>query len=369
MKGGKEMSIIRFVKINKYYEDGFHAVKDFNLDIQENEFIVIVGPSGCGKSTLLRMIAGLEDISSGDLFIRHQHMNDVAPKDRNIAMVFQNYALYPHMSVYDNLKFGLKMKKVDKLVIDKRIHKAAKLLGLEDYLDKKPKFLSGGQRQRVALGRAMVKETELFLMDEPLSNLDAKLRVQMRSEIIKLHKRMGTSTLYVTHDQTEAMTMASRIVIMKDGMIQQIGTPKEIYNSPANRFVASFIGSPPMNFFVGKVIEGGFQVGKQVMKLSNEIINRIRKVGYLNTEILLGVRPEDIILQETEDKNTAFQSILDMQELIGAESLFHSNINGNEFIIKYNSDKNIKPGSSANFALNENKIHFFKIKTGERIQY
>lgn len=365
------MSTISLKNINKYYDDGFHAVKDFNLDIQENEFIVLVGPSGCGKSTTLRMIAGLEDISSGDLLVNDKQMNDIIPKDRDIAMVFQNYALYPHMTVYDNLKFGLKIKKLNKQEIDNRIQKAAEILGLQDYLHKKPKSLSGGQRQRVALGRAMVKETDLFLMDEPLSNLDAKLRVQMRSEIIKLHKRMDTSTIYVTHDQTEAMTMASRIVIMNEGVIQQVGTPKEIYNNPENRFVASFIGSPPMNFFVGKVTDNGFQMESSTIKLSPDVIKRIKRQGYFNKKIQLGVRPENIIYQGIEDNNerTAFQSYIDIQELIGAESLLHSNLSGNAFISKFNSDEGVETGSLVSFAINEEKIHFFDMETEMKINY
>lgn len=364
------MSTISLRNVNKYYGDGFHAVKNFNLDIQENEFIVIVGPSGCGKSTLLKMIAGLEEISSGDLFINNNRMNDVHPKDRNIAMVFQNYALYPHMTVYDNLKFGLKIKKLNKQEIDNRIQEAAKILNLQDYLFKKPNSLSGGQKQRVALGRAIVKKTDLFLMDEPLSNLDAKLRVQMRSEIIKLHRSMDTTTtIYVTHDQTEAMTMASKIVIMNEGVIQQVGTPKEIYNEPTNQFVAGFIGSPPMNFFIGKVVDSGFQVEDTIIKLSPEIIHRLKQNGYFNSKILLGVRPEDIIFQEKEEMNryTAFQSQINFQELIGAESLLHSNLHGNKFIAKYYSDKEVKIGAFVSFAINENKIHLFDIQTGERI--
>lgn len=365
------MATIQLKNINKYYDDGFHAVKDFSLDIEDNEFIVLVGPSGCGKTTTLRMIAGLEDISDGDLFINDKKVNEITPKDREIAMVFQNYGLYPHMTVYDNLKFGLKIKKLAKREIDHRIQKAANILGIHDHLHKKPKALSGGQRQRVALGRAIVKETDLFLMDEPLSNLDAKLRVQMRAEIIKLHKSLDTSTIYVTHDQTEAMTMATRIVIMNAGHIQQVGRPKEIYNNPTNRFVASFIGSPPMNFFIGAVTNEGFEMDDTMMKLSPELIQRMKNAGYLNKEIQLGIRPEDIIFQpkEEKDEHTAFQSRIDIQELIGAESLLHSNLSGNPFVARFNSDDDVSIGSLANFSIREEKIHFFDMKTEKSIDY
>ena len=263
------MATLKFRNINKIYENKVQAVFDFNLDVEDKEFIVFVGPSGCGKSTTLRMVAGLEEISSGELYIDDVLVNDVVPKDRDIAMVFQNYALYPHMSVFDNMAFGLKLRKVPKAEIAERVHEAAEILGLEEYLNRKPKQLSGGQRQRVALGRAIVRSPKVFLMDEPLSNLDAKLRVQMRSEIAKIHQRVGATTIYVTHDQTEAMTMASRIVIMKDGYIQQIGTPKEVYNYPANIFVGGFIGSPAMNFFKGRLEDKAFVTeGEEQVKIT-----------------------------------------------------------------------------------------------------
>ena len=242
------MASLQLKNVYKIYPNGFNAVKDFNLDIEDKEFIIFVGPSGCGKSTTLRMIAGLEDISSGELWIGDKMVNDVEPKDRDIAMVFQNYALYPHMSVYDNMAFGLKLRKVPKEKIDKQVHEAAKILDIEHLLDRKPKALSGGQRQRVAMGRAIVREPKVFLMDEPLSNLDAKLRGQMRIEISKLHQRLGTTIIYVTHDQTEAMTLGTRIVVMKDGVIQQVDTPQNLYEKPQNLFVAGFMGSPQMNF-------------------------------------------------------------------------------------------------------------------------
>ena len=254
------MASLSLKNIYKVYPNGFNAVKDFNLEIEDKEFIIFVGPSGCGKSTTLRMIAGLEDISSGELWIGDKLVNDVEPKDRDIAMVFQNYALYPHMSVYDNMAFGLKLRKVPKEKIDKAVHEAAKILDIEHLLDRKPKALSGGQRQRVAMGRAIVREPKVFLMDEPLSNLDAKLRVQMRVEISKLHQRLQTTIIYVTHDQTEAMTLGTRIVVMKDGIIQQVDTPQNLYDKPCNLFVAGFMGMPPMNFIDCKVVKSGSDI-------------------------------------------------------------------------------------------------------------
>ncbi len=254
------MATLKFININKIYDNNVQAVFDFNLEVQDKEFIVFVGPSGCGKSTTLRMVAGLEEITSGELYIGDTLVNDLEPKDRDIAMVFQNYALYPHMTVYENMAFSLRLKKVPKEEIARRVEEAAEILGLTQYLNRKPKALSGGQRQRVALGRAIVRNPKVFLMDEPLSNLDAKLRVQMRTEIAKIHKRVEATTIYVTHDQTEAMTMASRIVVMKDGYIQQIGTPREVYNTPANIFVGGFIGSPAMNFFKGKLVKNNFVI-------------------------------------------------------------------------------------------------------------
>src|SRR4051812_18078743 len=255
------MAELKLDHIYKIYDNKVTAVQDFNLHIQDKEFIVFVGPSGCGKSTTLRMVAGLEEISKGDFYIDDKRVNDVPPKDRDIAMVFQNYALYPHMSVYDNMAFGLKLRKFDKAEIDRRVKEAARILGLEPYLDRKPKALSGGQRQRVALGRAIVRDAKVFLMDEPLSNLDAKLRIQMRTEIMKLHQRLQTTTIYVTHDQTEAMTMATRLVVMKNGVIQQVGVPKEVYENPENVFVGGFIGSPAMNFFTGTLSENEINIG------------------------------------------------------------------------------------------------------------
>ena len=278
--------------IDKIYDNNVQAVFDFNLEIKDKEFIVFVGPSGCGKSTTLRMIAGLEDISAGEFYIDGKLMNDVEPKDRDIAMVFQSYALYPHMSVYDNMAFGLKLKKTPKEEIDKRVREAARILEIEDYLDRKPKALSGGQRQRVALGRAIVRNAKVFLMDEPLSNLDAKLRVQMRSEIIKLHERINATTIYVTHDQTEAMTMADRIVVMKAGYIQQIGTPKEIYNNPKNMFVAGFLGAPATNFLQGTYQGNAFICNDQRIEMPDMFHEAMKP--YDGKEVVMGIRPEDL---------------------------------------------------------------------------
>src|SRR5690606_29050166 len=289
-----KMAGLNLTNIKKVYDKGVVSVQDFNLEIRDKEFLVLVGPSGCGKSTTLRMIAGLEDISEGDLYIGEKRVNDVSPKDRDIAMVFQNYALYPHMNVYDNMAFGLKLRKFKKDEIDRRVKDAARILGLEAYLDRKPKALSGGQRQRVALGRAIVRDAKVFLMDEPLSNLDAKLRVQMRAEIQKLHHRLQTTTIYVTHDQTEAMTMATRLVVLKDGLIQQVGAPKEVYDKPNNIFVGGFIGSPAMNFFNGTLEEGSISLGETKVAVPEGKMKVLREQGYIGKEVVLGVRPEDI---------------------------------------------------------------------------
>ena len=283
----------------KYEGNDKYSVNDFDLHIKDKEFIVFVGPSGCGKSTTLRMVAGLEDISKGTLEIDHKVMNDVAPKDRNIAMVFQNYALYPHMSIYDNMAFGLKLRHYKKDEIDKRVKHAAEILGLSEYLDKKPSELSGGQRQRVALGRAIVRDAPIFLMDEPLSNLDAKLRVTMRAEIAKLHQNLGTTTIYVTHDQTEAMTLADRVVVMSVGQVQQIGTPLEVYNKPVNMFVAGFIGSPQMNFFNVHFKGNRISDGKGLnIEIPEGKAKMLKDKGYEDKDLVFGIRPEDIHSEE-----------------------------------------------------------------------
>ncbi|MFD2617536.1 ABC transporter ATP-binding protein [Terrilactibacillus laevilacticus] len=363
------MAKIVMKNIKKRYKNSESlTVKDFNLSIDHKEFIVLVGPSGCGKSTTLRMIAGLEDISEGDLLIEEKRMNDVAPKNRDIAMVFQNYALYPHMTVYDNMAFALKIKKINKSEIDLRVKEAAKILGLEEYLKRKPKALSGGQRQRVALGRAMVRNPKVFLMDEPLSNLDAKLRSQMRAEISKLHRKLGATTIYVTHDQTEAMTMASRIVIMKDGKIQQIGTPKEVYDHPVNRFVAGFIGSPSMNFISATCSDTALKIGDLTFTIPKEKIEILKTTGYLNKKITLGIRPEDIHHEpkEVNDSNT-FETTIDVSELMGSESLLYTSLGDSTLIAKVNST-NIANGEKITLSIDFNKIHFFDKDTEEVIQ-
>ena len=346
------MSTAKLVNVNKIYPNKVQAVFDFNLEVKDKEFIVFVGPSGCGKSTTLRMIAGLEEISSGELYIDDEFCNYTAPKDRNIAMVFQSYALYPHMTVYDNMAFGLKMKKTPKNEIKERIMEAAKILDIEQYLDRKPRELSGGQRQRVALGRAIVRNAKIFLMDEPLSNLDAKLRVAMRSEIIKLHQKIGATTIYVTHDQTEAMTMADRIVVMKEGYIQQIGTPKEIYNHPYNQFVASFIGSPAMNFINGVYKDGEISFKDLSIKIKKDQAEALK--DYEGKEIIFGCRPEDILI---DDPSSYYDTEVDISELLGSEVLVHFNFDDVHFCAKTNKD--IEDHTKIKIAFNIDKIHAF----------
>ncbi|MFF2288504.1 ABC transporter ATP-binding protein [Peribacillus butanolivorans] len=356
--------------IFKVYDKKETAVKDFNLRVADKEFIVFVGPSGCGKSTTLRMIAGLEDISQGDLYIDGKRVNDVPPKDRDIAMVFQNYALYPHMSVYDNMAFGLKLRKTPKMEIKQRVNDAAKILGLEDLLNRKPKALSGGQRQRVALGRAIVRDAKVFLMDEPLSNLDAKLRVQMRAEIAKLHKRLDTTTIYVTHDQTEAMTMATRLVVMKDGIIQQVGAPKDVYEKPVNVFVGGFIGSPAMNFFTGTLKEGIIKIGEQTLEVPELKMKTLRDQGYIGKEIILGIRPEDFHNEGAyikESPNTTFTAQVDVAELMGAEIMLYSTFAGQDFVARIDAKNIIQAGDNIELALDMNKAHFFDKGSEQRI--
>ncbi|MDF2039126.1 sn-glycerol-3-phosphate ABC transporter ATP-binding protein UgpC [Cytobacillus oceanisediminis] len=365
------MAELKLDNIYKIYDNKVTAVEDFNLHIKDKEFIVFVGPSGCGKSTTLRMIAGLEEISKGDFYIDEKRVNDVPPKDRDIAMVFQNYALYPHMSVYDNMAFGLKLRKFPKDEIDRRVKEAAKILGLEPYLDRKPKALSGGQRQRVALGRAIVRDAKVFLMDEPLSNLDAKLRVQMRAEIAKLHQRLQTTTIYVTHDQTEAMTMATRLVVMKDGVIQQVGAPKEVYEKPENVFVGGFIGSPAMNFFNGKLEEGKFVIGKTPIAVPEGKMKVLREQGYTGKDIVLGIRPEDIHDEPVFIDASAGSKInarIDVSELTGAETMIYSSIEGQDFVARVDSRTDIKPGQNLELAFDMNKAHFFDADNERRIR-
>ena len=368
--GGKIMADLKLVNIKKVYDKDVVSVQDFNLEIRDKEFLVLVGPSGCGKSTTLRMIAGLEEISEGDLYIGGKRVNDVAPKDRDIAMVFQNYALYPHMDVYNNMAFGLKLRKFKKDEIKKRVDNAAKILGLEDLLTRKPKALSGGQRQRVALGRAIVRDAEVFLMDEPLSNLDAKLRVQMRAEIQKLHRRLQTTTVYVTHDQTEAMTMATRLVVMKDGLIQQVGAPKEVYDKPNNVFVGGFIGSPAMNFLNGKLEDNYFVMGDVKVLVPEGKLKVLREQGYIGKDIILGIRPEDIHdepLFIDSSPETKIKASIEVAELMGAEIVLYSKVNDQDFVARVDSRFNVVAGETIDLAFNLAKAHFFDSESELRI--
>ena len=332
----------------KYEGNDKYSVNDFDLHIKDKEFIVFVGPSGCGKSTTLRMVAGLEDISKGTLEIDHKVMNDVAPKDRDIAMVFQNYALYPHMSIYDNMAFGLKLRHYKKDEIDKRVKHAADILGLSEYLDKKPAELSGGQRQRVALGRAIVRDAPIFLMDEPLSNLDAKLRVTMRAEIAKLHQNLGTTTIYVTHDQTEAMTLADRVVVMSVGKVQQIGTPLEVYNTPVNMFVAGFIGSPQMNFFNVHFKGNRISDGKGLdIEIPEGKAKMLKEKGYDDKDLVFGIRPEDIHSEEAFLEtwpNQIVESTVVVSELLGSTIQLYQKVDGTEFVAIVNARDYHTPG-------------------------
>jgi len=416
-----DLAYVSLRNIDKVYDNGVQAVYDFTLDVTKHEFIVFVGPSGCGKSTTLRMIAGLEDITNGDLYIDGEYANDKSPKDRDIAMVFQSYALYPHMSVYDNMAFGLKIRRLPKAEIDRRVHDAAKILQIEEYLDRKPKALSGGQRQRVALGRAIVRNAKVFLMDEPLSNLDAKLRVQMRSEIIKLHEALGATTIYVTHDQTEAMTMATRIVVMKLGYIQQIGTPLEIYNHPANIFVASFIGSPAMNLLKGKFEKGNVLLAsgekialskeavaayksfyeKRLASLKCEKEQLFQEINALESEegkdnktkenklaslkkkeekitlsiskaetalkgegeLIYGIRPEDIH-EGNEENQKKYQSLpygirVSVAELLGHEYYVHTDFGATDLVAKIPMNREIKNGEEMKILFDLSKAHIF----------
>jgi multiple sugar transport system ATP-binding protein len=360
------MAGLSLKNICKVYPNGFQAVKDFNLEIADQEFIIFVGPSGCGKSTTLRMIAGLEEISSGELKIGDRVVNDVEPKDRDIAMVFQNYALYPHMSVYDNMAFGLKLRKVPKDEIDKMVKEAAKILDLTALLDRKPKALSGGQRQRVAMGRAIVRNPKVFLMDEPLSNLDAKLRVQMRIEIAKLHQRLGTTIIYVTHDQTEAMTLGTRIVVMKDGVIQQVDTPQNLYDKPCNLFVAGFMGSPQMNFINATVdVEGDVAslkfAGKSV-PLPPAKSKKLIDGGYAGKVVTFGIRPEDVYDSEMyieASPQSVFESTVKVYELLGAEVYLYFDLEEFPITARVDPRTTARPGDTVKFAFDVEKIHVF----------
>ena len=362
--------------ICKLYDNGYNAVKNVNIDIEDKEFIVLVGPSGCGKSTTLRMIAGLEEISSGELYIGDKLVNDVDPKDRDIAMVFQNYALYPHLSVYDNMAFALKLRKFPKDEIDKKVREAAKILDLEKVLDRKPKALSGGQRQRVALGRAIVRNPKVFLMDEPLSNLDAKLRTAMRTEITKLHKSLGTTFIYVTHDQVEAMTMGDRIVCMKDGVVQQIATPQEIYDKPNNMFVAGFIGAPQMNFIDVTIVEKDGELYAQNsninIKLNKGEHGILEEKGYIGKEVVLGIRPEDIHIEDIFIENSldsVFEAQVEIGELMGAEIYAYLKCGNNNITARFDGRYRVNIGDNLKLAMDTHRIHIFDKESEQAIRY
>ena len=365
-KEKKAMASLSLKGIGKRYPNGFEAVKDFNLEIEDQEFIIFVGPSGRGKSTTLRMIAGLEEITTGDLFIDGKRMNEVEPKDRDIAMVFQNYALYPHMTVFDNMAFGLKLRKVPKEEIEQKVLEAAKILDLEPLLDRRPKALSGGQRQRVAMGRAIVRNPKVFLMDEPLSNLDAKLRVQMRAEIASLHQRLGATIIYVTHDQTEAMTLGTRIVVLKDGVIQQVDTPKKLYNEPQNLFVAGFIGSPQMNFIdaVCKVHgeEVRLEFGDFSIVLPPQKAKKLIDGGYADKTVVMGIRPDDIDDSQIQIEtygDTVIEADVTGYELLGSEVLLYYTVAGVNMTARVDARTTAKIGDHIRLALDPEKIHVF----------
>ncbi len=360
------MASLSLRNIKKSYPNGFVAVQDFCLEIADKEFVVFVGPSGCGKSTTLRMIAGLEDISSGELYIDDKLVNNVEPKDRDIAMVFQNYALYPHMTVFDNMAFGLKLRKTPKAEIQKRVTEAARMLEIEPLLDRRPKALSGGQRQRVAMGRAIVREPKVFLMDEPLSNLDAKLRVQMRIVISKLHRSLQTTFIYVTHDQVEAMTLGTRIVVMKDGIIQQVDSPMNLYDQPQNKFVAGFVGSPQMNFIDAKVVQNkeGVQLtfGKHAITLPSGKAQVLVDKGFIGKDVSMGIRPEDV--QENQlfiesSPQSVVEGVVNVTELLGAEVYLYLTIEGMDITARVDGRCTAQAGDSIKVAFDVNRIHVF----------
>jgi multiple sugar transport system ATP-binding protein len=362
----ENMANVLLKHLDKTYANGFHAVRDVNLEIADGEFMVLVGPSGCGKSTTLRMVAGLEEATGGDIYIGDRLVNEVAPGERDIAMVFQNYALYPHMSVRQNMAFGLKMRRTPKAEIQKRVNEAAAILSIESLLDRRPRELSGGQRQRVALGRAIVREPKVFLFDEPLSNLDAKLRVQMRAEIARLHLRLKTTIIYVTHDQVEAMTLGDRIVLMDRGVIQQVDTPMSIYQRPANQFVASFIGSPAMNFIPGSIEDGAFRFAQTngdqagAVAIGNDIPNGL---------VTLGVRPEDLIaVAEASDSTRRFATVtLDVVEHMGHETMAHFALAGNQHVARLPADARVQPGDRLPLSIRSGAFHLFAADNGRRL--
>jgi len=364
------MALLKLDKINKIYPNGVQAVFDFNLEIQDREFVVLVGPSGCGKSTTLRMVAGLEEITAGDFYIDGIRVNEKPPKERDVAMVFQSYALYPHMTVYENLGYGLKLRGMEPEEIEEKVLEVAEVLELTPYLYRKPKSLSGGQRQRVALGRAIVREAKVFLLDEPLSNLDAKLRVQMRTELIRIHEKISekfnTSTIYVTHDQIEAMTMGDRIVVMRDGYIQQVASPKEIYNEPVNMFVAGFMGTPPMNFIRGKVDKDGwFCFGPSKLQVPLGKIEVLKQKGYMDKQIFLGIRPEDIhndpVVCETYP-NSSLEIKVDLVELLGSETNIYFSLDHQTAVASIPTKK-VERGQLLKVAFDMNQCHFFDPNT------
>lgn len=360
------MAYLSLRGINKIYPNGFHAVHNFDLDIEQGEFIVFVGPSGCGKSTTLRMIAGLEDISKGEFYINGDYANEMRPRDRGVAMVFQSYALYPHLSVYDNLAFGLSLQGIDDDIIEERVYATAKILGLTDYLDRKPRALSGGQRQRVAVGRAIIRKVGIFLMDEPLSNLDAKQRVTMRSEITDIHRKVGATTIYVTHDQTEAMTMADRIVVMKDGYIQQVGTPFELYFRPVNLFVAGFIGEPPMNFITSTVNGGVMHIGGSEFKLAS-VIGEDAAARYDGKNVVFGFRPEAITLNEVPE-SFKLTAKVELTELLGDNTNVYVNmLDGESSILKVDPHDTPEMDSEMSFYIPYKSVYLFDAETEEVI--
>jgi len=368
------MANVQLKNVYKRYPNGFEAVKDFNLDIEDKEFVIFVGPSGCGKSTTLRMVAGLEEISAGELYIDGTLMNEKQPKDRDIAMVFQSYALYPHMTVYDNMAFSLKLHKVPKDEIDKAVREAARILDLERLLERKPKALSGGQRQRVAMGRAIVRNPKVFLMDEPLSNLDAKLRGQMRVEISKLHQRLGATIIYVTHDQTEAMTLGTRIVVMKDGVIQQVDSPENLYSRPCNKFVAGFIGSPQMNMVEAEAVEEGGTVvlsfhGIRV-PLNAAKAKAVREGGYIGKKVTMGIRPEHLHeAKHVEDQASMVQFDVEVKvyEMLGANALVYFDIDQAGWVASVDTVTKMKSGDKIRLAIDTEKIHIFDCETEKTI--
>ncbi len=358
------MSNVSIRKIHKHYAD-FHAVKGVSLEIKDKEFVVLVGPSGCGKTTTLRMVAGLESITEGDILIGNTIVNNLPPMDRDIAMVFQNYALYPHMSVFDNMAFGLKMRKFDKAEIKKRVDNAADILGITDHLTRKPRMLSGGQRQRVALGRAIVRNPQVFLFDEPLSNLDAKLRVQMRVEIKKLHQRLSTTSIYVTHDQVEAMTLGDRVVVMKDGLIQQVGEPLELYNSPANKYVAGFIGSPAMNFasVMIKTANGAVWAESPAMRIRAPERLAARLAAHDGKPAFIGIRPEDLLMGNGAAPDLTFTAGVEVAEQLGSEILLDLKVGEGAMVASVEPTVRVRPGDAIQLTMNPERMHFFDAKT------